>query len=167
MVSREAIPVTGRGGPYRGVGYSSEYLGWMVNVQVYCFNFLFFHYSALHMYVLFIIYIMLQGTCFHCPGVSWLIMMGSRLDGWIYWHTYYNYSYLQSITIAHNQWLSKTRSIPYWTTSVFSSTVTDLVLIYESVTPSASAVRWLTLHSWTHNYSYERSNEFTNELSIL
>jgi hypothetical protein len=31
--------------------------------------------------------------------------------------------------------------------SVFSFTVTDLVLIYESVTSSASVVRWLTLHS--------------------
>jgi hypothetical protein len=41
---------------------------------------------------------------------------------------------LLSILTAHNQWLSATRSIPYWTTSVFSSTVTDLVLIYESVT---------------------------------
>jgi hypothetical protein len=35
----------------------------------------------------------------------------------------------------------KTRSIPYWTTSVFSSAVTDLVLIYESVTSSAFVVR--------------------------
>jgi hypothetical protein len=26
---------------------------------------------------------------------------------------------LQSIITVHNQWLSKTRSIPYWTTSVF------------------------------------------------
>jgi hypothetical protein len=32
---------------------------------------------------------------------------------------------LQSIVTAHNQWLSKTPSIPYWTTSVFSSTVTN------------------------------------------
>jgi hypothetical protein len=31
---------------------------------------------------------------------------------------------IQSIIRAHNQWLPKTRSIPYWTTSVFSSTVT-------------------------------------------
>jgi hypothetical protein len=30
--------------------------------------------------------------------------------------------------------------------------VTDLVLIYESVTSSASVVRWLTLHSWTLNF---------------
>jgi hypothetical protein len=56
---------------------------------------------------------------------------------------------LQSITTAHTQWLSKTRSIPHWTTSVFSSTVTDLVLIYESVTSSASVVRWSVLLSWT------------------
>jgi hypothetical protein len=54
---------------------------------------------------------------------------------------------LQPIITAHNQWLSQTRSIPYWTTSVFSSAVTDLVLIYVSVTSSASAVRWLTFHS--------------------
>jgi hypothetical protein len=56
------------------------------------------------------------------------------------------------IITAHNQWLSKTRSIPCWTTSVFSSTVTNLVLIYESVTSPASVVRWLTLHSWTLNF---------------
>jgi hypothetical protein len=36
--------------------------------------------------------------------------------------------------MAYNQWLSKIRSMPYWNTSVFSSTVTDFVLIYESVT---------------------------------
>jgi hypothetical protein len=33
---------------------------------------------------------------------------------------------------AHNQ------SIPYWTTSVFSSTVTDLVLMYESAISSTN-----------------------------
>jgi hypothetical protein len=33
--------------------------------------------------------------------------------------------HLQSIITADNQWLSQTRSIPYWTTSVFSSTVTN------------------------------------------
>jgi hypothetical protein len=32
---------------------------------------------------------------------------------------------LQPIITAHNQWLSKTRAIPYWTTSVFSSAVTN------------------------------------------
>jgi hypothetical protein len=53
---------------------------------------------------------------------------------------------------AHNQWLSQTRSIPYWTTSVFCSTVTDLVLIYESAISPVSAVRWLTFHSWTLNF---------------
>jgi hypothetical protein len=61
-----------------------------------------------------------------------------------------------SITIttnynSSNLWLLKTRSIPYWTTSVFSSAVTHLVLIYESVTYSAYVVLWLTLHSWTMN----------------
>jgi hypothetical protein len=32
---------------------------------------------------------------------------------------------LQPITTAHNQWLSKTHSIHYWTIRVFSSTVTN------------------------------------------
>jgi hypothetical protein len=45
-----------------------------------------------------------------------------------------------------------TISTPYCTTSIFASTVTDLVLIYESVTSSASAVRCLALHSWTLNF---------------
>jgi hypothetical protein len=54
---------------------------------------------------------------------------------------------LQPITTTHNEWLPKTRSIPYWITSIISSTVTDFVLIYESVTSSASVVRWLALHS--------------------
>jgi hypothetical protein len=31
---------------------------------------------------------------------------------------------LQPIMTAHNQWLSTTCSIPYWTMSAFSSTVT-------------------------------------------
>jgi hypothetical protein len=47
--------------------------------------------------------------------------MGSGLDDYIYWHFFQ----LQSIMTAHNQWLSTTRSIPYWTTSVFSSIVTN------------------------------------------
>jgi hypothetical protein len=45
---------------------------------------------------------------------------GYGLDDWIYWHLF-------TITTANNKWLSKTRSIPYWTTSALSSTVTDLV----------------------------------------
>jgi hypothetical protein len=70
------------------------------------------------------------------------MIMGSGFGDWIYWHFYYNY----------NQWLSKSRSIPYRTTSVFSSAVTDLLLIYESATSSAFLVRWLTLRSSTLNY---------------
>jgi hypothetical protein len=92
------------------------------------------------------------GIFYHVSGVPWLIIMGFRLDDWIYWRFYYNYSSLQSFIAAHNRWLPKTRSIPTWTASVFPSTVTDLVLIYESVTSSASVVRWLTLHSWTPNF---------------
>jgi hypothetical protein len=75
---------------------------------------------------------------------------------------------LQAIKTAHNPWLPKTRSVPYWTTSVFSSAVTDFVPIYESVTSSASAVRWLTLHSWTlnslTNQSVPNDGSLANEL---
>jgi hypothetical protein len=56
--------------------------------------------------------------------------------------------HLITVTTAHNRWLPKTRSISYWTT-IFSSIVTDFVLIYESITSSASIFHWLTLHSWT------------------
>jgi hypothetical protein len=59
--------------------------------------------------------------------------------------------------------MTKTHSIPSRTTSVFSSTVTHLVLIYESVTSSASVVCWLTLHSWILN---SLTNEFKWTLSL-
>jgi hypothetical protein len=36
--------------------------------------------------------------------------------------------HLHPIITAQNPWLPKSRSIPYWTTSVFSSNVTDLVM---------------------------------------
>jgi hypothetical protein len=52
---------------------------------------------------------------------------------------------------AHSQWMLETRSIPCWPTRIFSSTVTDLVLIYESIASSASVVCWLALHIWTLN----------------
>jgi hypothetical protein len=78
---------------------------------------------------------------------------------------------LQPIITAHNQLLPKTRSVPYWTTSVFSSTVTDLGLIYESVTSSASVPRWLTLHSWTLNLwtrsSLTNESEWIHELTLF
>jgi hypothetical protein len=61
---------------------------------------------------------------FTCRSYAWRIITLSGLDDWIYW-----YLPLQSLLItinltAHNRWLPNTRSIPYWTTSVFSSTVT-------------------------------------------
>jgi hypothetical protein len=68
---------------------------------------------------------------------------------------------LQSLMTAHNQWLSKTRSIPYWTTSVFSSTVTDMVSIYESLTSSASVSAGL--HSTAEHSTSELPSEFSYE----
>jgi hypothetical protein len=58
--------------------------------------------------------------------------------------------------------MTKTHSIPYCIMSVFSSIVTDLVLIYEFVTSSASGVCWLTLNSWS-----ELLNSRTNYDSFL
>jgi hypothetical protein len=45
--------------------------------------------------------------------------------------------------------------------------VTDFVLIYESVTSSASVVRWLTLHSWTIELPPEFSDEWTTTASFF
>jgi hypothetical protein len=52
-----------------------------------------------------------------------------------------------------------------------SSIVTDLVLIFESVTCSASGVRWLTLHSWVPDFWIllrltQDGFSFTNESRI-
>jgi hypothetical protein len=55
-----------------------------------------------------------------------------------------NYNRLQQLTID-----DCLRLAPFLTGLRLSSTVTDLVLIYESVISSASVVGWLTLHSWT------------------
>jgi hypothetical protein len=44
------------------------------------------------------------------------MIIGPGFYDWIYWHFF-------TITINYNSSQSKTRSIPYWTTSVFSSTV--------------------------------------------
>jgi hypothetical protein len=63
---------------------------------------------------------------------------------------------------SSNRWLSTTCPIPSWTTSAFSSTVTDLILIYDSVTSSVSVVRCLTLHSWAPN-SLTNKSAFTND----
>jgi hypothetical protein len=81
-------------------------------------------------------------------GVPWWIITGSGLDDWIYWHFYYNYNQLSQFTI--NDCL---RRAPFHTGLWVSSlpNVTDLDLIYELVTSSASIVCWLTLHSWTLN----------------
>lgn len=78
--------------------------------------------------------------------VPWWIITGSGLD------LFELQLQLQSIITAHNQWLPKTCSIPSWTMSNFSSTVTDLGLIYKSVTSLAYFVRWLAFHSWTLNH---------------
>jgi hypothetical protein len=67
---------------------------------------------------------------------------------------------LKSIRTAHSQWLAKTRSILYWIISVFSSTVTDLVMIYESVTSTATVLR-MTAMEFTNELSFTTSGEPT------
>jgi hypothetical protein len=52
---------------------------------------------------------------------------------------------------AHNQWLSTIRSIPYWTTSVFSSTVTNNELLLTHWTSTESRMKNLfSLNHWIH-----------------
>jgi hypothetical protein len=46
--------------------------------------------------------------------------MGSGLDDWIYWHFFTN-----TINYDSSQSMTRTRSIPCWTTSVFFSTLTN------------------------------------------
>jgi hypothetical protein len=63
---------------------------------------------------------------------------------------------LQSVITSHNQWLSKICSIPCWTTSVFSSTVTNENSLFTRWAPS----EWITTPVW-------RISRFTNELSLI
>jgi hypothetical protein len=67
--------------------------------------------------------------------------------------------------------MARTFSIPSWTTSAFSSTVTDLFLIYESVISSVSTLHSWTLHFWillrlTYD-GFSLTNQITNQLRAL
>jgi hypothetical protein len=85
----------------------------------------------------------------------WPITTDSGLDDWIYWCLLLqpllisiNYNSSQSMTACD----SLHCLLDYeCLLSSLSSTVTDLVLIYQLVTSSASVVRRLTLHRWTMN----------------
>jgi hypothetical protein len=104
----------------------------------------FLGYVCIYTYIYIYIYIYS-----HFSGVPWLIKTGSGLDDWFYWRHLLQ-SFVFTITTAHNQWLSN--SLHSWLNyECLLFCVTDLVLIYELVTSSASAVRWFTLHSWTLN----------------
>jgi hypothetical protein len=71
---------------------------------------------------------------------------------------------LQPIIINYNNSDDCLRLAPFLIGLRVSSTVTDLVLIYESVTSSASVVRWLALHIWTLNCLMTESlNSLTNQ----
>jgi hypothetical protein len=86
-------------------------------------------------------------------------VLGSGLDDWSYWHLLLQ-SLLITINYSSSQFMpAKTCSIPYWTTRFISSTVTELVLIYESATSSTNDLRitkdeWRTnTHLWINNLS--------------
>jgi hypothetical protein len=61
---------------------------------------------------------------------------------------------LQSIIIAHNPQLPKTPSFPYWTTGIFSSTVTN-------------DERRITATESSNSLTNQLINQFTNELSFI
>jgi hypothetical protein len=65
---------------------------------------------------------------------------------WIRWLDLLTHSFtilIIAINYNNSQWLPKTRSIPYWTATVFSSNATVLVLVYESLT-----CEWITICGW-------------------
>jgi hypothetical protein len=63
--------------------------------------------------------------------------------------------------------MTKTRSIRYWTTSVFSSTVTDLVLIYDSLRTNGERRVKTDLRLNSPELSYECLNELSLSLSLM
>jgi hypothetical protein len=65
-----------------------------------------------------------------------------------------------TITSNHNQYLPKTCSILSHSKSVFSSTVTDFLLIYESLNSELQMTAQLTVDSSTNDF------RFTNGLFI-
>jgi hypothetical protein len=75
---------------------------------------------------------------------------------------------LQTSITAHNQWLLKTRTIPYWTTSVFPSTVTDLVVIYYSATYESLRMNdeWRITFEWTLS-SLVNESEWIHEWTLF
>jgi hypothetical protein len=70
-----------------------------------------------------------------------------------------SFNYNELYITDHNRWLLKTRSIPYWTTSAFSSTMTDLVLIYEPVTSTIDERRN------THDFTFTNDDCTLTEFS--
>jgi hypothetical protein len=58
--------------------------------------------------------------------------------------------------------MPKTRSIPYWTTIVFSSTVTNFVLIYESLTFDVGMMNHSRMNRSLHGRLYSPAVSMEN-----
>jgi hypothetical protein len=82
---------------------------------------------------------------FYC--YVWGICVTNNNGLWIGWLDLLPHLKSQSITTAHSQCLSKTCSIPYWTTSVFSSIVTDFF--------SFDCLEWRLPYEWIIELPYE------------
>jgi hypothetical protein len=97
-------------------------------------------------------------------GVPWRIVKGFGLDDWIYWRLL-----LKSLLITINYNSSKSMTAG-WTTTVLSSglpsTVTDLVLIYESHTSTSRMnYEWRIDHEWLLMYDWMRSKSSQSHIA--
>jgi hypothetical protein len=84
-----------------------------------------------------------------CEEFVWLIIPGSGLDDWVYWHF---------LTITTNYYSS--RSIAPFLTSLWVASLALWLTRFWFTSRSASVVRWLTFHSWT-------LNSFATDLQII
>jgi hypothetical protein len=86
----------------------------------------------------------------------WGVCVTNSNGFWIGWLN------LLPLLYDHDQWLSKTSSIPYWTTSVFSSSVTA----YNDDGPTNSLTNPL-IDEWTLFYNKERTDERSPPRTVL
>jgi hypothetical protein len=86
-------------------------------------------------------------------GFAWRIVRCSGLVDWNYLALLLQ-SRILTINYRSSQLMTVLRLAPFLPGIRVSSIVSDLVLIYETVTSSVSVVRWLSLHSWTLNHDY-------------
>jgi hypothetical protein len=83
------------------------------------------------------------------------MIVGFGFYGWIYWHNF-------TVTLNYDsssQWLSNTRSIPCWTTSVISLTVSNGERRITAHTLNSCLKNVLLIYEWTLFYNFGGATE--------